>query len=329
MRITLLQTPAITTFILLFSISLPLHAKTILVIESYHGEYIWDSHYTQALKDELSEKHQLIFFEMDTKRLDQTQFRSQADKAYKLYKEVRPDIVILGDDNALKLLGPRFGTTQTPTFFLGINNNPRRYFKQGIPANITGVLERPIFNRTAVAHLNSILPTANKVLVLLDKGITSDAIMKDLTKKRRGFANSITLDIKMHSTLKQWKNSVLSAKDSGYDCIIVALYQRIFDENGRYIDPNKIITWTSQHTQLPPFAFWSFAVGDQKAIGGTVVDGYLHGKASAQQIMAFIASNKMPAIQTPMNGVFVYNEKMLRKWNLSIPPNLLKKATRL
>lgn len=121
--------------------------KSILLIDSYHKEYEWCKSYRiglyQGLKDtEVNFTH----FEMDTKRLPSSMYQKKAAFAFETYKRVKPDLVILGDDNALKYVGKMLLNTITPVVFLGINNNPRAYIPMG--QNITGVLERPLIKRS-------------------------------------------------------------------------------------------------------------------------------------------------------------------------------------
>ena len=44
---------------------------------------------------------QLHSFQMDTKRIPVEQFETKANEAFEYYNELKPSVVILGDDNAL------------------------------------------------------------------------------------------------------------------------------------------------------------------------------------------------------------------------------------
>ncbi len=52
----------------LFTYNLFAQRETILVIESYHGEYPWDQSYKEGLREVLASKYDLVFFEMNTKQ---------------------------------------------------------------------------------------------------------------------------------------------------------------------------------------------------------------------------------------------------------------------
>lgn len=168
--------------------------KKILVIQSYSLEYNWDRNYTQALKNTISSEADLFFFEMNTKNLPMEEQVLMADKAYNKFLEVKPDIVVLGDDAALKMLGPKIVPHKTPMIFLGINNNPRYYFNK-YPSNITGILERPHLKRNLI-FFKEFMPKAKKVLILFDDDITSKIVKKEyFSNKKSLMLEGLNIDI--------------------------------------------------------------------------------------------------------------------------------------
>jgi hypothetical protein len=80
-------------------------AATILVIQSYHAEYAWDAEWLQTLRLRLTPEHTLLTFELDTKRLPREEFAARAGLAMDAYRRHAPDVVVLADDNACRLLG--------------------------------------------------------------------------------------------------------------------------------------------------------------------------------------------------------------------------------
>ncbi len=128
-------------------ITLKAFAAHILVIESYHAEYLWDIEYKKGLTESLGNNHRFSYFEMNTKRILKGQIEQKANLAWQEILNLKPDLVVLGDDNALKFLASRLRNTSIPVVYLGINNNPRNYDLAGAK-NITGVLERPLLKRS-------------------------------------------------------------------------------------------------------------------------------------------------------------------------------------
>ena len=98
-----------------------------MVIHSWH-DILWDRLWKKALHDKLGQKYDLIHFELDAMRSDSEQLLVNVNKAWHLYKSIKPDLVVLGDDEALRLMGMRFAD-ELPVVYLGINNDPRTLVK--------------------------------------------------------------------------------------------------------------------------------------------------------------------------------------------------------
>ncbi|WP_027709877.1 ABC transporter substrate-binding protein [Zooshikella ganghwensis] len=305
-----------------------LAANKVLLIESYHADYPWDISYVEGLRSVFESKEiSLLRFQMDTKRVPSVEYQQKADEAWAYYQQVQPDLVILGDDNALKFLAEKFSQTNTPVVYLGINSNPN---KLGITKykNITGILERPLFKKS-IAQVKEILPNAKKLLILFDNGTTSTQALEDEFKgKKTGAISGIKIDIHQIGILSEWKSAVSSAKESGYDAIITGLYHTLRDGNDKSVDSTNLIEWTSENTPVPMFAFWDFAVGPKKAIGGLVLYGFSQGQAAGKMAMD-ILSGKQPSSIRPKigeKGRNLYSKSLLEKWSITLPDSIAKRA---
>ncbi|MDG3085709.1 hypothetical protein P7F88_06175 [Vibrio hannami] len=301
------------------------HSEVVYVVESYHAEYLWDKSYKKGLEEVLASEHQLIYFQMDTKRLPESMFQAQADKAWEKYQQLRPDLVILADDNALKFLGPRFLNTSTPVVYLGINANPRKY---GVAdaANFSGVIERPLLFRS-ILMLKKFM-SVDRLLILFDSKETSKVIKADSFYGNDSIIIAGTqIDLEFIGSFHRWQQVVLESEKNGYDAIIVGLYHTLTDSNGQYVDPEDVIEWTSTHTPLPPFGFWDFSVGMTKNIGGYVIFGYEEGKLAAEIALQMLDGKRTQA--RPMiggQGRFLFSKSQLEKWGISLPPNILNES---
>ncbi|MBN1969770.1 MAG: sugar ABC transporter [Candidatus Delongbacteria bacterium] len=303
----------------IFVLPIFLLAKEILVIQSYSSDFSWDKTYTESLSKELGSSHNLTFFEMNTKNIPKSEFSKMAEKAFQVYEEKKPDLVVLGDDNALQYVGPLLENSNTPIVYLGINNNPRHYFKD-LPDNITGVLERPNLKRSVV-YLSEIIPDSKKILILFDDGVTSDIVKSEyFGKKDKTIIDGCDVEIKQISSTSEWEKTILDAKDL-YDFIIVGLYQTIKDESGKVMSMDNIITWTSENSQLPLFGFWDFSIGKNKTIGGYVISAEEMGKKAAV-IVKMVFNGKKPQEILPISendGRFLFSKSQVEKWKLDIP----------
>ncbi|MBD1558868.1 hypothetical protein HC752_18195 [Vibrio sp. S9_S30] len=301
-------------------------AKELVFIHSYHFEYPWVEEYREGFHSEI-ENMNIHDFQMDTKRKPVSQFPAIADKAWAFIQQHNPDIVVVSDDNALKYLGPRLIESNIPTFFLGINANPRNYVP--ITPNISGVLERPLMKRS-VYMISKVLPDVAKVRVLMDGTVTSHAILNtSFSNKLTQDINGITVDTSLISKYELWESNVLKAKQQGYDAIIIANYAALKDESGRHYSLDEVSTWTSENSPLPVFAFWSYSVGKGRAIGGLSISALEQGIEVAKLINEYNETGDMPTIITPKKGVFIFSKKELKRWQLSMPSDIATKAEML
>ncbi len=304
------------------------NAVKILIIESYHAQYQWDIEYKRGIEDNVLGEHEFSYFQMDTKRLPQKEHANMAELAWQKYLAVKPDFVVLGDDNALKYLGQRFKNVTTPVVYLGINNNPRNY-QLYIEKNITGVLERPLLKRSIV-YLNELFQEVNKILVLFDSSPTaSSAVNMEFKSTNVLKLEKVTVEIDQISTFSLWQQKVLTAKRNEIDYIIVGLYQTLVDEHGRHVSANKVIQWTSEHSEIPIFGFWDFAIGEGKAVGGLVLEGYEQGFCAAKIINRIFSGENIANIrpQIAEKGRFIFNKVELEKHHLIIPKQMQKNIT--
>lgn len=317
-------------YLLLCFYSLPsLSKQKVLIIESYHTEYEWDKSYIEGINSVFKDDYNLIYFQMDCKRLGKSAHQKRADLAWNYYLETQPDLVILGDDIALDYLGTRFDKTSTPTIYLGINNNPRHY-NIHYSDNISGVLERPLIKRS-IPLITQLLPNkTQRVLVLLDNSATSYSILKEIfSNQTQIIISSISVDIKLIGSWDIWKKTIIDTENRNYDALFIGTYHTITDKNGIHVPEDTVINWSSNHTSIPPFAFWKFAVGENKAIGGLVLFGYEQGKIAAEMAKEILDNGTKPSQlmpRTAQKGQYIFSIQELNKYGLHLSDKIAKKA---
>ncbi len=302
--------------------------KTVLVIESYHAEYPWDISYKEGLSEVMGSVCRFVYFQMDTKRLPESEHEKMAEQAWKKYQEIKPDLVILGDDNALRYLAPKLGSTDMPTVYLGINSNPKDY-DASEKKNITGVLERPLFNLSTGSIQKILSPKPEKILLLFDSGETSEAAVAESFKGRTTLPiHNMMVQLKLIGKFEEWKQTVVNAKAEGFDAIVIGLYHTVTDEKGAHVPDQTLLKWTVENTPVPPFGFWDFSVGADKTIGGFVLFGKAQGEA-AGKIALKIFSGKSPQEIRPViadMGKFLFSRSQLKKWGLRLPNEIASAA---
>ncbi|WP_234418404.1 ABC transporter substrate-binding protein [Dongshaea marina] len=307
-----------------FAASVPDKPK-VLVIESYHDGYPWDQDYKRGLEHVLADEVQFFNFQMDTKRVHKTRYVERANAAWAEYKKIKPDLVILGDDNALRYLGTRLIQSGTPTVFLGINNNPRNYIPIGY--NITGILERPLIKRS-IAELRRLVPGVERILLLFDSGVTSRIIANEVMEgESKVTILNTQVTVRYIGRWESWQTIVRHAKKH-YDAIVIGLYHTLVDQQGQHVPAEEVIRWSSQHSPLPLFGLWGFAVGRERTVGGMVLSGYEQGIAAG--VLAKKILNGMdPASVSPKvaeKGYYLFSRSQLQKWNIKLPDKIARKA---
>jgi ABC-type uncharacterized transport system substrate-binding protein len=322
----------IATLMLLLSflaLSKQASATDILVVESYHQEYSWDASYKRALIETLGDQYSLDFFQMDTKRLPASVHSEQAEKAWQIYKQKRPRLVILGDDNALKYLGPKLAKENVPVVYLGINNNPRSYFETA-PSNFTGVLERPLFKRSIASLAKILKPRPKKILVLFDGGTTAKAAVNEAFDGDIGInVFGVSAKLRLIKSWVEWKVQVSHAREHGYDAIIMGLYHTITDVHGKNIPADQVMTWTVDNSKVPLFSFWDFSVGKGKTAGGLVLSGEEQGRLAgsiAGQVLTGSEPSKIYP-KTAEQGRYLFSKSMLNHYGVSLPDSISALST--
>ncbi|MFY2507411.1 ABC transporter substrate-binding protein [Vibrio pectenicida] len=310
-------------FLLLLAVS-SVKAEKVLLIESYHAEYPWDVSYIKGIKDTMSSSAELHSFQMDTKRVPVEQFEAKANEAFEYYQQIKPSIVVLGDDNALKYMLPKLYQEPISIVFLGINSNPRSLLKKYKgQAKVTGVLELPLFVKN-IRDLSQMLPKKkHKFRVMFDSGVTSQEAAKHIKKQYVLIEKNLKVEaeILLIGTQEEWQEKVTSAKDDGVSVIIVGLYHTLVDKGGNSVPASEVLSWTNENSQTPLFAFWDFAVGEGKASGGVVLFGESQGKQAAglvNEILAGKDANNLP-VAIGEQGRAIYSEKELQRWGLTPP----------
>ncbi|CAH8208088.1 hypothetical protein L9W73_07805 [Vibrio aestuarianus] len=300
-------------------------AEKILVIESYHQHNEWDQSYLKALKHTLTPRYELENFEMNTKRIPASQYSVMAEKAFAAYQQAKPDVVVLGDDNALVYMLPKLYNEPISIVFLGINDNPRKLIMQYRgQAKVTGILERPLFVKTMGEIGRMLEEDKRKVLVLFDSGNTAKIALEYMKTQVSMIENNlgITTEISSITTDREWYEQINTANKRGFGAIVVGLFQTLMDDAGNHVDAEKIMTWTNQNTQVPLFGFWDFSIGKGKAAGGVVLAGSDQGQMAADIVVRILDHNEDASqipIQIGLQGKAIYHADEMARWGLSIP----------
>jgi ABC-type uncharacterized transport system substrate-binding protein len=294
----------------------------VTVVQSYHADNAWDQRYLQGIQSKLNGVAELNYIALDTKRLPTSEHLQQAMLAFQKLQQQPPDLVILGDDAAVALMGQRLAWMNIPTVFLGVNAAPEPYFDGAkLPSNVTGVLERPRYQAN-LALIRELLPQQRRILVLMDQDRSAKIIHSDLLKLHDG-----ELSVQMVATFEEWQKILRSAPEH-FDAIIIATYQALVDQQQRHVEPAQVMAWSSANSKLPIFGFWDFQIGPEAALGGVVITGFEQGAVAGEMAKAQLHRYKAKMPLRYGSGVrLMLSRAQIERWKLAIPPALRHKIS--
>lgn len=313
--------------VLVLSLCCPLFsfaAQTkVLIIQSYHPSLAWVRQCETGIKEIFSGHAEISTFYMDTKRIPESRFHEKVDAAWDSYTELKPDLVMIGDDNGLRLLGPHFKGTMTPVVFFGINNNPRSYINP-IPPNITGLLERLLIIPW-LRYLKEILPNASSALVLMDKSQTSQSIFEvNFNNKTKINLAGMSVTCLLAENWEAWKKTVLDAKN--HQLIVFPTFHALKDVKGDHVAVEDVVNWTSANSPIPVFTNQDYTIHDQGAVGAYVIQGVSHGRQAAQMALDILNHKRSTAMppETDRKGLFFFNKKQMKRFHVTLPEDILR-----
>ncbi len=296
-------------------------APTVLLVDSYHAGYAWSQAWRSALTRTLGSSVRLSYVELDSKRQPRDQMEPRAEQVLSQIRRQQPSLVVVADDAALRFVGTRLAGSQTPVVYLGINQNPRHYLPDHA-ANVIGVLERPLIRRN-VSLMRQMVPGIQRVLLLFDNDLTSEVLQDELFGRASSLQDgSVQIDLVRAIDYADWQRQVSQA-GSRYQAIWTGLYQTLRDSNGKVVPDSEVIAWTAANSKLPLFAFWDFAIGADKAIGGLVLSGSDQGRLAAGLVQQILFQRRQPGSLFPLNGGsgrLLFSRRALQRFGLTLPP---------
>lgn len=310
--------------LLLFTTGMAGNTKKVVIIGSYHKGYAWSDTCVEGINSVLANKYIVKTHFMDTKRLPRESHPEAVEKAFTFIEQEKPDLILLGDDNSLKYLGPGLAKTKIPVVFYGINENPRIYFEGQVPSNITGILEIPLTSQS-LRYINKLLPDSKKVIALFDNSTTTEGMISTIFQGRTSLsAMGITMDVIKAGTFKQWQQIIANSANLGYDAIILNTIYTIKDDRGNVVDPVELTRWTSKNTPLPLFGTSDTVLIEPLVAASYLIKGEKHGELAgsiALQILLGRRPSSIPFLRDEEGELF-FITKQLERFHISVPLEL-------
>lgn len=297
--------------------------EKLLVIYSYHPEYEWCQQEKKGIDDVFKDQNIIVeSFYMDTKRkTNKTWEKNITNEALQKIASFKPDLVMVCDDNACRLVATQFIDKKLPFVFMGINEDPKVY---GLPAkNITGVIERNLISGT-IDLLEKLVPSIESVAIITDNSVTSQAASTRFIQEN--FPVKL-YDVYKTNNYDDWKKYVRKIQTE-VDALGIYLYFTLEQSDSDESVPDAhVLKWTLDNNSLPTFSFENFSVQNGVLCGETQ-SGYEQGKEAAmmaKEILSGTAPDDLP-VRMPKKGTLTINEKTAKKLDIIIPEELKQKA---
>jgi len=290
-------------------------AWTCAYVSSYHKGYAWSDGVERGLRSVLQGQCDIMQFDMDSKRnRSEPYIRQKAEEIAAEIKKIKPDVLIVSDDNAAKyLVVPYFNGSELPVVFCGINWTVDEYNFSSL--NVTGMVE--------VAPVRPLLRWAKK----LKKGTSGRYIGAATLTEEKNFAQvekeAIALGIKLERVLVDNQNAWQSAfeKTDQVDFIYIGSSSGIqgWDEdlNTQFIRQHTDKLLLTNHDWMMPFAMLGFVkIPEEQGIWAA---------KTAIAIQKGLPVNRVPVISNREWEIYE-NLSLLNITEISLPKALRAKA---
>jgi ABC-type uncharacterized transport system substrate-binding protein len=254
--------------------------KRIFVVSSYHKSYLWSQSTQKGLTDAmlnygyLDNKQQAEDFTkndyvesskvtikkawMDTKR--KNSLKEIARTTARIMKSIdafKPDLVLLGDDNAANYIGNQLLDTAVPVVFWGINGLPLKYGlvdSMDSPGhNVTGVWQAG-YPRESLELLKKLNPEAETFAILACDSETSRPRVKQIKNlAKRDMLPLKLLDSVVTNSFSEFQTRTLALVPK-VDAFFILNHDTFIDNQGNHVDMLDVGKWYLENVKKPEAA---------------------------------------------------------------------------
>lgn len=251
--------------------------KRLFVVSSYDRNYLWSQstakglsaamlHYGYLDNEQQAEQFERTDFVetsravirkawMNSKR--RNTMRQIAEATLRITGEIevfKPDLVMLGDDNAANYIGNHLLDTSTPVIFWGINGLPLKYGlvdSMDRPGhNVTGVWQAG-YHKESLQFLNQLIPEAKTFAILACDSVTSRSGVKQIRAlARRGELPLSLAGTVVTNSFEEFKERTL-ALSREVDAFYVLNHDTMHDAEGRHVDMLEVGRWYLENIRKP------------------------------------------------------------------------------
>jgi len=322
----------------------------IFVVSSYHKAYLWSQDTSQGMLDALNafgyfdHTQQLAEFQqydkikthkmvmqrhwMDTKHHNKTnEIASSADQTIGLINAFKPDLILLGDDNATNWIGNEFLDTDVPMVFWGVNGTPVKYGlleNQRKPGhNITGVYQAG-YLKESIQLLQTLVPSVKTIAVISDDSTTGRSKVREIAN----LVNTHQVPVQLLDTIhtdnyETWKQAFIRLQHK-VDAFIIFNHNSLIDAAGKVVPQMVAGRWYLEHIQKPECSHEAqFVI--EGLLCATDDSGYKQAYEAVKIAIRILEKGENPAVipaYAPPRGAFMVNAMRAKQLGIQITPDM-------
>jgi ABC-type uncharacterized transport system substrate-binding protein len=141
----------------------------------------------------------------------------------------------------------------------------------------------------------------------------------------------VQVEIRQFELVTEWQNALQEAGSAGFDTVYIGLYHTLRTQSGKHVPDEEVIAWANAHATVPVFAFWDFAVGKGKTIGGYVLSGREQGLAGGEIVSEILAGTPPSAIapRSAKVGSYQFSIYELNRFGVALPQKIREQSVLL
>ena len=329
------------------SLAAPIKQR-ILIVSSYSGDYLWSQSTQQGVnaamlkhgyldnaaqgkalmeKDAVESSRAVVMkLWMDTKRRNaRADIAMATDRVMTELRAFRPDLVLLGDDNAANYIGNQLLGSKTPVVFWGINGLPLKYgLIESLDApghNVTGVFQSGYY-KESLDLLKRLVPKAKTFAVLACDSETARSSVKIIEQlDKRGVLPLKLVETIVTNALDEYKSRALDAAKR-VDAFFVLNHDTLRDAKGNHVDMLLVGRWYLENIRIPEVSHEDQFVREGMLL--TANDsGFNQGHLAFEMSLPILERGVSPAriaVKTPDRGPYLVNRNRARQLKINLEP---------
>ena len=320
--------------------------KRIFIVSSYDKSYLWSQSthrgVTEAMlkygyldneaqileftqNDRIESSHSVIEKAwMDTKRKDSLkEIAAATRKIMAAIKAFKPDLVMLGDDNAANYIGNQLLDRDVPVVFWGINGLPLKYGlvdSMDRPGhNVTGVWQAG-YHKESLELLNKLVPEAQTFAILSCDSVSARPKIKQIQMLAKNGKLPLELtSIVATNSFSEFKEAALRLVDQ-VDAFFILNHDTLRDDEDNHVDMLSVGKWYLENIKKPEASHEDQFVHEGMLL--TANDsGYNQGLMAFEMAFDILEQGLNPGhmrTKTPPRGPFMVNRVRAEMLGISL-----------